>query len=589
MYNEKNMKNLDRKPVIIGTGLTGLAISYKLSKEGVDHVLLGKPPADDYHFGESLDGNGTFRFLDLFPEFLEYAYPKRYLNAHHGDVNMVWDFRIRKYFIFRRLSWFLNIEPPKYLLHLDRRNLDQALFAKCISHTQCTHVDETVTSVSHGADTLVDSITLESGKVLLPSHVFDASSHDSPMVSSLDLKPTILSREQRILSVHYTATNHSGEASFNEPPWADTTSLIQLSADVDGIDAYSWCVATGDVLSVGVTVDAELCKLSNDEILQILEDAHARRDIHIRSYFPERSQVKEVTHSYFKHDVMHGPNWVLAGPAACQVWYMSSSGVGSALTIACVAADFVRKPVLVGRRYTQFVQTLVDEHEVLNHIRYGNHLQISDAKKHRFTDNILHLNMKRVSDSGRVEGRRMVFVLGRVVYYLARGGVLFRQFCTIERQAVCTLSHDEMRDKVLKFTELFANDENLQAADQVLSKNLVIRIDNITIVGLHRWKDGVSYFRHCRGNTNLVFHCESISIDGAKVLLRGRITGSEVIESQRVRIKFRFSGDKIDRIYTTNSNDVVAFGKSFVTTWGFWTTLLKGYIWCKMSFFRQKE
>ena len=64
--------------VIIGCGLTGLAISRSLSKAGVRHLLLGKPAAKGTpRLGESINAEGTVDLEEFFPELKDTYFRKR--------------------------------------------------------------------------------------------------------------------------------------------------------------------------------------------------------------------------------------------------------------------------------------------------------------------------------------------------------------------------------------------------------------------------------------------------------------------------------------------------------------------------------
>ena len=61
-------------PVIIGSGLSGMAISDVLSQNSIAHIMLGAPPNDLPRLGESIDPAGTLELLRYYPQYDELYY-----------------------------------------------------------------------------------------------------------------------------------------------------------------------------------------------------------------------------------------------------------------------------------------------------------------------------------------------------------------------------------------------------------------------------------------------------------------------------------------------------------------------------------
>ena len=75
------MENNQRLPVIIGSRLSGTAISDWLTRAGIKHVMLGAPPTDLPRLGESIDPAGTLALLRYYPEFEQYYYRKAWISV----------------------------------------------------------------------------------------------------------------------------------------------------------------------------------------------------------------------------------------------------------------------------------------------------------------------------------------------------------------------------------------------------------------------------------------------------------------------------------------------------------------------------
>src|SRR3989304_5284907 len=76
-------------PIIIGTGLTGLAISKMLSAEKIAHVLIGDAPTiTPPKIGEGVEILGVYLLEKYFSEFRKYFYPKKEI-TYYAD-SAIW-------------------------------------------------------------------------------------------------------------------------------------------------------------------------------------------------------------------------------------------------------------------------------------------------------------------------------------------------------------------------------------------------------------------------------------------------------------------------------------------------------------------
>jgi threonine dehydrogenase-like Zn-dependent dehydrogenase len=58
VLNQTSSDGQNTYPVVLGAGLTGLAISLALSAAGIKHVLIGDRPTEIPRLGESLNAEG---------------------------------------------------------------------------------------------------------------------------------------------------------------------------------------------------------------------------------------------------------------------------------------------------------------------------------------------------------------------------------------------------------------------------------------------------------------------------------------------------------------------------------------------------
>ena len=70
----------DPQPVILGTGLTGLAISRALAAASIQHVLVGTQPSETPRLGESLNAEGSLELIRQFPDLEQFTFMKQQLS-----------------------------------------------------------------------------------------------------------------------------------------------------------------------------------------------------------------------------------------------------------------------------------------------------------------------------------------------------------------------------------------------------------------------------------------------------------------------------------------------------------------------------
>src|SRR5689334_25053275 len=115
-------------PVIIGSGLTGLSISHYLSRAGIDHVMIGRPPEMSPRLGESLNLEGTLLLWETFPELSRFFFPKRDALGFFGDYEVVCDFEVSQRAVSRAIFRSLGYAAVTEFLQVDRIGFDDALW-----------------------------------------------------------------------------------------------------------------------------------------------------------------------------------------------------------------------------------------------------------------------------------------------------------------------------------------------------------------------------------------------------------------------------------------------------------------------------
>jgi hypothetical protein len=203
----------------------------------------------------------------------------------------------------------------------------------------------------------------------------------------------------------------------------------------DGLDAMAWCIPLGSYVSIGVSCNPERCTMPDEALLEKVEQAYARRGLQYRDGFPVPGPVMSLRHQYFAHRRAYGANWLLTGPAYCQVWWMSGSGVGTALASAHVAADAVREPLRVGRAYENYLKELLGIHETFDWFARTDPATFTTENLTHQSDLFVRTNVRRLAKATLIRPNRMGAVLGGLFFHL-KGDSLIRGYCDVRRCAL---------------------------------------------------------------------------------------------------------------------------------------------------------
>ena len=416
-----------RTPLILGTGLTGLAISRHLSRSGISHFIVGPPPRETPRLGESLDITGTVLFKEDFPEFQHLTHRKRAFVFHLGTRETHCSLEFARRRSFSRFFKVLGHRPPEALLHIDRSRLDPELYDLVTSEFHCTAVPEKVQEVHYDAATdSIESVTTESGAKINTSWVFDAGSPMSPVTCALGLTPIPISSPQRTSFAHFTA---DGPVSGN-PTWHERTELVCMAKEIDGLSGMIWCIPLGNKLSLGISIEADE-ETPDADLIETALRACERRGLRILDHLPHRTEAVHVSHRYFKRERVSGANWLLAGSPAAQVWFMSGSGVGVGLLAARIAPDCVRGKEKIKRQYAAYVEGLTRSHGCLSKVRYGNYGASCHRTLHAAVDPVVHSNVRRTAMFGKVTRSLPGYLFGMTAYKLSERRLILRNYCTI--------------------------------------------------------------------------------------------------------------------------------------------------------------
>jgi hypothetical protein len=237
-----------------------------------------------------------------------------------------------------------------------------------------------------------------------------------------------LSSLHRVAYTHY----HSENPGKQQEAWEHATYVVRLHEPTDGIDAMAWCIPLGTYISIGVSCNPERYTGTDEALLQLVEQAYARRGLHYRRAFPLPSELMTLRHRYFAHRRAYGANWLLSGPAYCQVWWMSGSGVGTALASAHVAAAAVEAPLRVGRAYDYYLQELIGIHETFDWFARTDPETFTVANLTHQADLFVRTNVRRLAKATLIRRNRVGGMLGGLFFHL-KGDSLIRGYCDVQR------------------------------------------------------------------------------------------------------------------------------------------------------------
>lgn len=416
------------RPIVIGTGLTGLAISHALSRHGLHHLLVGPRPDDQPRLGESLDVTGTLELLDAFPQCADAFFPKAEIRFLLGRTRVRCGLRFRSRSSLAIPLRISRCRPPEALLHVDRARLDQRLFEIVSAERCCDWSDALVESIAYDRATdCVGAVGLSGGRSEPASFVFDATSARGPVSRAVEGECRKLSSRQRVAFAHYARTRPWTAAE----DWRESTVLLRLTEGRDGVDGFAWCIPLGEKLSLGAAVEAERCGMDGDELLEAVCRGYARQGVDLAGAYVRQSSSRTFEHYYFMQQRVAGRNWLLAGPSACQVWFMSGAGVGLGLAAARIAPKMIRGATAASRSYTAYVQGLQLSHRILEELRYGDDYD-DQLRLSKWFDKLIHSNVKRTARYFALRGNRTGALLSGLGFRLCRAGLALRGYCTID-------------------------------------------------------------------------------------------------------------------------------------------------------------
>jgi flavin-dependent dehydrogenase len=591
-------------PVIVGSGLTGMSISRTLSRAKIRHVLVGGPPGDTPRLGESLNMEGTFGLLELFPELSRYFYPKRVVTGYLADHELTCNFQLDRsrgaHVIYRALGR----KPVPEFLQFDRMGFDAALFEATAANPYCTVVESPVGEFRYDRERdRFSALHLRDGTELDPSYVFDASNHGRLLGKAAGIGTTLLGDPQRVAYTHYHAP--AGTPVGTEA-WEASTVIVRLFREDDGIDALAWCIPLGSYVSVGISLRDGETEADDDALLETAHRAFVRYGIRYGERFVRPARTMGLRHRYFIHDRAYGANWMLAGPSFCQVWWMAGAGVGSAFAAAEVAPRILRDPMGIGRTYESYLRPLVDIHETFDFFASIERASVTPGVLSSNSDRFVLGNLLRLADSTRLRRRRLPRIAGKLI---GRGAARFqvvRNFCPVRvvsraDEGDCGVAEAPVPENVtadgwtagerddvavvLQLLRVVSGKEPLERGRELVAQDVVCHLDALTGRGINTWGRWVAFVRS-RGLVGFTADVERVeTAPGGLVTVHGRIRGERdgrTVVSAPGAATYRVAGGRIVEIWTTRNNYAAVFGFRARSAAGWLLVLAQLAVWSRL-------
>jgi hypothetical protein len=551
------MAQPDAPAVIVGGGLT---ISKTLTEAAMPHVVIGAAPGPLPRLGESLNLEGTILFDQFCGEFRDAICSKHSATAYLGDYVLTCDFNIGLNRRSRNFFKIMGTFAPSELLHIDRLLLDSAMWERMIASPYCTVIDAKVQEIEHDTAGLISSIDLSDGTTLAPRYVFDASNHKRIVAEAIGVPVQLIGPPQRVVHTHYHhgVSTQVGARSIYD----NSTNLLRLFGDTDGVDAMAWYIPLPDYISIGVSMVDGSNDFSDGEMLDRVAEAYARRGLAYRDRYPEMAPVMSIHHRYFAHEHAYGPNWVLAGGTYASVWWLAGAGVGTSFVAGQMAADLVQDPAGAGYRYEQYLRDLVPIHDTFDWFVNATADEMTEAELVRQSDGFVRTNVSRLASASRMSHNRVSSVAGTVLSELVRREVLPRNYCRVYKTDLATQTHlafgptapPDDEAIVMQLAEVIAGRLAPGWVEQLLAPDVVSHVDGLKAKGQAVWKEWLHFLRTRPGMDGL----ELVDID-PHTLADGRILavarwqlGSR--SSEAISATYRVNDGRIVEIWTSRTN-----------------------------------
>ena len=580
-------------PIILGGGLTAVAISRALSAAGITHVLLGQRPPETPRLGESLNAEGSLEIARQFPALARFFFPKQQQALFFGGYTVSFD--SLQFAEGRPYYPLFGFPATVQLLHVDRVGFDSAAFDAAIGDQHCIGVQDRAAGLDYdSASDTIRSVLLASGQSLPAAYVFDATNHARFVASKIGVRCTAIGEPRRVVFAHYSAASVAAAAFETQPAWNRATSLLRLDASKDPVDGLAWLIPLGSYVSVGISVDPAIAGAAAGSLFDWVEKAFARRGIDFRTPFPTRGQAVDLTYEHYNHERCYGSNWLLAGLSCCQVWFPSAAGVATGLVAARLAPDILTMPLQAPQVYQEYMDNVAAIHSGLEWLVREDPWSATAAELKLRTQAIVSGNVTRLGEYVELQEPPAELAFGDAPLRLlqqdrrlaspVRIAAAFPQaqatrlFAPVGEpdpwtdapiQVPVLTRPDSLQGpaEILRLVDILSGQLGTDRSAAFITQDVQVQIDQFHLTGVEQWNAWVKLLRSAPRVTGLMLVPASLAENGSAWALtaqwQGSI-GSRQAVSPQLTMNFQVSGNLVSRIQMQRADCTFVTGDSIL-------------------------
>jgi flavin-dependent dehydrogenase len=586
LLNQSSSDRQTARPVILGAGLTGMAISRTLSAAGITHVLVGDQPTETPRLGESLNAEGSLEIARQFPEYTRFFFDKQQLALFFDGHALSFD--SIQYAAGRAYYPLLGYPSTVQLLHVDRVGFDRALFEAVIADDHCLYVEDRAVALDyHPAADCIDGVLLASGKTIAATYVFDATNYVRFVARKLGVRCNLIGKARRVVFAHYRAAGKRQDA---PPPWMQATALLRLDARTDPTEGLAWCIPLGEYVSVGVSVDPEKAAANPTLLLDWVDKAYSTRGIDVRGVFSARGAPVDLRYEHYTHERCYGRNWLLAGPSCCQVWFPSAAGVATGLVAARLAPDVLRAPVQTPSLYQAYIDQAAASHSMLEWLVRDDPWSVTLNDLQQRSQAMIGGNVKRLAGYLGLQGTPTELAFGDALSRMYESDRLLanplridtalpeaqatRLFATIGEPDPWTDAPIEVPvftrpdtldgpEAILGLVDILSGQLPVAQSADLVTPDLQVQIDQFQLQGIDPWTAWVTFLRNSPRVTELELVPASLSGDGSQWVSTVQWQGSkgeQQLVSPPFSITFVMANERVAAIQTQRADYTFVMG-----------------------------
>lgn len=586
LLNQSSSDRQTAHPVILGAGLTGMAISRALSAAGITHVLVGDRPTETPRLGESLNAEGSLEIARQFPELARFFFHKQqqalFFDGHALSFDSI------QYAAGRAYYPLLGYPSTVQLLHVDRVGFDRALFETAIADDHCLYVEDRAAALDyHPPADRIDGVLLVSGQTIAATYVFDATNQVHFVARKLGVRRNVIGAARRVVFAHYRVADQMPDP---PPPWLRATSLLRLDARTAPIEGLAWCIPLGEYVSVGVSVDPEKVSANPALLLDWVDKAYSTRGIDVRGVFSTRGAPVDLRYEHYTHERCYGRNWLLTGPSCCQFWFPSAAGVATGLVAARLAPAVLRAPAQISARYQAYIDQVAASHSRLEWLVRDDPWSVTWDDLQQRSQALIGGNVKRLAGYLGLQGTPAELAFGDALSRLYESDRLLanplridtalpeaqatRLFATIGEPdpwtdapiEVPVLTRPDKLDgppAILGLVDILSGRRDVATSAELVTTDLKVQIDQFQLQGVDPWNAWVTFLRNSPRVTKLELVPASLSENGSQWVLTGQWQGSkgeQQLVSPPFSITFVMANERVAAIQTQRADYTFVVG-----------------------------